>query len=154
MYNNKRNVPSWPFLFSVIVSDVSDLNKSFPSCPWASPSIWLYIEVINLLSWEQLWHHRWSVNFTTGQNKWMWWPARTENFCLNQKPSLSESWPGARYPQSLQCDPSRVVGTEQTLPCSRDPLLELVVSVDRTWHRRKEALSAGLQDWKTKEERE
>lgn len=106
MYNNKINVPSWLFLFSVIVSDVSDLNKSFPSCPWASPSSWLYVEVINLLSWEQLWHHRWSINFTTGQNKWMWWPVRRENLCLKQKPSLSESWPGAWYPQSLQRDPS------------------------------------------------
>lgn len=35
-------------------------------------------------------------------------------------------------------------GTEQALPCSRDPLLEVMVSVDRTQHRRKETLSAGL----------
>lgn len=92
MYNNKRNAPSWPFLLSVIVSDVSDLSKSFPSCPWASPSIWLDVEVINLtwLSWEQLWHHRWSLNFTTGPNKWVWWPVRRESLCLSQ----SQAYPG------------------------------------------------------------
>lgn len=145
MYNNKRNAPSWPFLLSVIVSDVSDLNKSFPSCPWASPSIWLDVEVINLtwLSWEQLWHHRWSLNFTTGQNKWVWWPVRRESLCLSQSQAYP-GWPRAQYPQSPPC-------RHRTAPGCREPPWELSEGL---WGQGNEALSAGPQGWKTKEERE